>query len=258
MRTSLFTMVLVLALAGSVYAADIRHAESGFYDSLGRVAVANCDLSYHDICSAWVYTWTGYNDIPFAPGAKVGVCYDMTDCSLGCQECQNLEGVKMGWKRFTPYGRIDLEIFCAAQDCCPVGPPIGGVYNYHLDPFQSFQYIDFDGLPLHCVDCKFIVMATILTPQDCAPYSDANDKNVESGCEPQWRCAGHSYCYVNEIDYCYAHGYPGRMLVEDPDACPGTGLGGFYVEWLCFAYIDCRGPTATEERTWSEIKAFYR
>ncbi|MCK4548237.1 MAG: hypothetical protein KAW17_12450, partial [Candidatus Eisenbacteria sp.] len=210
-----------------------------------------------------VSAWTGYNGTEWidlegqglAP-ARIGVCYDLNDCDLPCGECQNLTGVWFAFSRLSEFGVVDLEIYCANENCCPVGAPLGGFYDYHVAKDQAWKYFPFDGLRLDCVDCKFIVMVTVKTPEHCVPLSDANDLNRLDGCEIEWRCAGHSYCYRSLVDYCDVYGYPGRMLVGYSGACPPDD--GFHVEWLSHAYISCGGTTATEKTSWSEIKALYK
>lgn len=263
MKKVMISLVVVLALCGVSRAAEIVTPEAGFPERTPQISRDICALQYANFCSGWVYTWTGYKGAEFAelpflqrPPAKIGVCFDLDDCSLGCENCVELEGLSWAWKRFTSYGRIDVEIYCADEDCCPVGPPVAGIYDFHVEEATAWQNLPFGALELPCETCKFIAMATVKTPADCVPYSDANDKNVDNGCEPAWRCSGHSFVYRCMTDYCGVLGTPDPLRLDAYGVCSPDDA--FACEWICFAYISCEESVATEQSTWSQIKSFYR
>ena len=262
MRKAMTLLFLIPALAGTSSADPLSyhiHAEYGLTAPTGQTAEDECKLGYFDICSGWVYWWAGYNGTPWIDletPAKVGVCFDLSDCADGCEDCNSLGGILWAWNRLTCYGRIDVEFYCADETCCPVGSPLAGFYDYHVDPADPFQYFSLGDLELPCDDCKFVAIASVKTPRDCAPYCDANDHNRGSGCETEWRCSGHSYIYRSTLDYCQARGFPEPLTIDYEGACGGENR--FYAEWIAYAYIGCSGALATEKNTWSELKKFYR
>jgi hypothetical protein len=263
MKRIVVLALLATATAHTVHAGEIRTAESGFAVPVHPTSVDICKFGYFDVCSGWVYWWTGFNGVEWTDlegmgrvPARVGVCFDLEECEGGCEGCRNLEAIVWAWRRFTPYGRIDVEIYSADENGCPLGGPIAGFYDYLLDMANAFHTFPFDGIELRSGECRFAALATVKTPAHSAPYSDANDYNREAPCEGQWRCAGHSYVYRSAIDYCAEYGHPAPLTVERDGACPPHDA--FFSEWIVFAYVGCYGPTATEESTWSGMKKLYR
>jgi hypothetical protein len=263
MRTLWIAAVIVLGLAAPALAGDGRPMEAVTFSAPGSHAAAQgCRLGYFDLCSGWVSWWTGFNGTDWAalvesqlPPPRAGVCFDLGGCDDGCADCKSLDGVLWAWKRFSTYGRIDVEVYCADQSGCPVGQALGGFYDYHLDPSSAFQYFSFDGLDLPTESCKFAVIATMKTPGACAPYSDMNDANRYYECEGAWRCSGHSYIYRSAADYC-STGHPAALVVEREGACPG--IGGFHAEFIVYAYLGCGPSVSTEKTSWSGVKKLFR
>jgi hypothetical protein len=279
MKRILVSTILVLAFATTSYAVPHNVAEYGQLPEKNYSPASElCWLYYYNFCSGWVYYWTGYCYGSWAPDAqntpKIGTCFDLAGCP---DNCRHLDAVVWGAKRFTPYGFADCEIFCADEHCCPVGAPIMGIYGQSVDIATPWQVFLFGNEPLCVCDPygKFIVMITMIGGgSQISGYSDINaynmDPNLGGSCETEWRCSGHSYCYLSLVDYCATYGMPGPMWVSGPGyGCtnfPAIPPGchnyfystGFFTEWLIDAYINCLGPTATEESTWSEIKALYK
>ena len=276
----LLSTILVLVLAGSSFAVPVRTAEMGTVPvKTFSPAQEVCYLSYYNFCSGWVYYWSGYCyclwcDTGLTP--QYGTVFDLEDCPL---DCRHLADVWWACKRFTTYGDVDVEIFWVSSDPdwayhCPLGPPLAGVYNYNPDVSTAWQHFYFNELPL-CV-CEWPTHSFLvrITDHGCgvhtSPYSDINVYNIDAGCETEWRCEGHSYVYRNCVDYCMTYGTPGPMWVSGPGyGCTNYPLippgchnylypTGFFTEFLIDVYISCFGATATEEDSWSEIKALYR
>ncbi|MCK4547812.1 MAG: hypothetical protein KAW17_10270 [Candidatus Eisenbacteria sp.] len=237
-----------------------------------------CHLMYFNCCSGWTFYWLGYcfgqyEDAPLPP--MYGTCFDLADCP---GDCRHLEDVWWAYNHYHYRGSLDVEIYCADHDCCPVGEPIAGIYGY-IPQIPGWGPFHFGGVPL-CI-CeergtgKFIVMITTYYQYPgwgphFAPYSDVNSYNIAAGCETEWRCGGHSYVYRNVVSYCDLYGAPGPMWRQGsdygctnypsiPPGCHNYSYNtGFFTEWLIDCYISCQGPTATEDASWSEIKALYR
>jgi hypothetical protein len=233
-----------------------------------------CFLSYYNVCSGWMYYWVSYCQGVFhwAPAPpRYGTVFDLSDCPSGCRQ---LGEVWWAWHYYHLRSSVDIEIYCADELGCPLGSPIAGVYQYQHS--GTWQHVDFGGLPL-CV-CEdegadsFVVMVTLHCGPSCTvlPLSDAHPLNMQEGCETEWRCAGHSYCYRNVVSYCDVYGEPAPLWVsgvgfgctEYPPVPPGCHNyfynTGCSAEWLIDCYVSCEGATEAEKGSWSEIKALYR
>jgi hypothetical protein len=275
-RRLLIPTLLVFLLAGMAGAVPFPTAEYGTVPVREySPAQDECYLGYYNICSGWVYYWTGYCYMMFcdAPNAMYGTCFDLQDCP---GDCRHLTDIWWAVKRFNSRGTVNVELYCASEYCCPIGPPLWGIYDYVANISTAWQHFVFDGLPLCvCEDGgagKFIFMVTDLA-YGCttAPYSDINHLNIEIGCETEWRCGGtHSFIYRNAVVYCDVYGQPGPMWVSGPDyGCtnfpaipPGCHdyfyINGFFTEFLVDCYISCQGATETEDDSWGEVKRLYK
>jgi hypothetical protein len=234
-------------------------------------------LKYYNYCSEWLLYWSGYcyglyRDAPLPP--MYGTCFDLSDCP---STCRHLEDVWWATKYYHYRGWASIEVYCASESCCPIGPPVAGIYYYGVG--WGWQRLHFGGLPL-CVceeggASKFIIMITEYWDywewgRGFAPYSDINSYNIAAGCETEWRCEGHSYCFRNIVDYCDVYGEPGSLWVSGanygctnyPTVPPGCHnyyhTNGYFSEFLIECYITCEGATETEEESWSQIKGMYR
>jgi hypothetical protein len=286
MKKILLSTVLILAFAATSYAIPVRTAEMGTVPERNVSPAQNvCYLGYYNFCAGWVYYWSGYcyglwDTAPLPP--MYGTCFDLADCP---DDCRHLYDFWWGCKRYTGYGKADVEVYCADQSCCPVGAPIWGMYGYSVDPTTPWQHFIVGDLEL-CIceqelnpeaDGKFIIMITDQADgaggvfgSHFVPYSDINYWNIQAGCETAWRCTGHSFVYRNVVDYCAVYGMPGAMWASGPTyGCtnyPPVPPGchnyyyptGFFTEFLIDAYVDCLGATATKKKSWSEIKTLYR
>ena len=278
MKKILLAVVLVILAGATSQALPVREGQ------LERVPARTyaprqdqCHLSYYNVCSGWAYYWIGYcwGGFETAPEPPAwGTCFDLSDCP---SHCRHLGEVWFAAFRFNLRGVADVEIFGADANSCPTGSPIAGIYGY-VGHASSWQHVDFGGAPLcSCEDegeGKFVIMIT----QYCgpmmgcsfAPFSDVPPLNIEAGCETEWRCAGHSFAYSNVVSYCDVYGEPGPLWISGagygctnyPTVPPGCHNyyynTGCFAEWLIDCYISCLGPTATEDVSWSEIKALYR
>jgi hypothetical protein len=282
MKKILLCTVLILAFAAASYAVPVRTAEKG--DVAQRTlspAQDLCILSYYNFCSGWVFYWSGYcygtfTELTVAP--QYGTVFDLADCP---DDCRHLTEVWWAAKRFTGYGIADIEVFCASECGCPIGQPLAGVYGYSVGTVGAWKQFVFPELPLcpcELTSGKFLVrvtdQGTLENPLDFgshfSPYSDIESLNIDAGCQLDWDCVGHSFCFRSAVSYCDQYGVPGPMWVSGPYGCyniptvpPGChdylGYGaGMFTEWLMDAYIACLGPTATEKGSWSDIKALYK
>lgn len=271
----LLTVVLILTFAATSYAVPISTQVPELTLQRERAPAENgCSLAYYNTCSTWLFYWSGYCDVSWASlsqPAKFGTCFDLADCPGDCRHLQDVYWASNSWG---PWSMIDVEIYCADEYCCPIGEPLGGIYDYWFPlAGPKWHQFAFGLLPLCvCEDVgagKFIVMVSLVEDyNNFFSYSDNNLEDVLQGCETDWRCEGtHSFVYRNVLSYCDLYGVPGPLwipyttagCVDPPDFPPGCHAApGFYAEWLMECYVSCIGPTAAEETSWSEIKTLYR
>jgi hypothetical protein len=273
MKKILLSTVLVLAFAATSYAIPVRTAEMGQVPARDYSPAQDvCYIGYYNFCSGWVFYWSGYcyclwGDTGLEP--KYGTCFDLADCP---DDCRHLLDFWWGCKRFTTYGDVTLEVFCG-QDCCPVGAPLAVFPHYNPDVSTAWQYFFVGDVPVCECDAggQIIVMVTDHgMGVHTSAYSDINSANIDAACELEWRCSGHSFVYQNCVDYCATYGAPGPMWVSGatygctnyPAIPPGCHNylypTGFFTEFLIDVYISCLGATATDDNSWSEIKALYK
>jgi hypothetical protein len=277
MKKILLSMILVLAVAATGYAIPVKTAEHGSVPQRSHsTATDMCHLYYYNLCSGWVFYWSGYcygmfAEAPYPP--QFGVVFDLADCP---DDCRTLMDSWWACKRYNSYGMVDVEIYCADYKGCPIGQPLAGIYGYVPDVATAWQYLPWDGLVLCPCDLaysKFLVLITDYSfSASTAMYSDHVPLNVEAGCA-DWRCTGHSFVYSNNVNYCDTYGVPGAMWVSGdyygacgpnytPDVPPECHNyyypTGCWTEFLVDVYIACLGATPTKERSWGEIKNLYR
>jgi hypothetical protein len=271
----LLLAVLVLVFATPAHTVPFTTSEFGTVPQRGGAGRDDqCHLQYFNYCSGWVWYWSGYcygMFFDFLP-VKYGTCFDLADCPGACRQ---LEDVWFASRNWGGRARVDVEIYCANHNQCPVGPPLAGFYQTVLHTGYPWSTWNFGGLPLcPCEETgsgTFIVMIRDYTASVWnSPYSDRNPMNVDVGCESEWRCGGHSFMYKNVQPYCDIYGLPAPMWVSYAGGgCtnfPAIPLGchdywydtGCYVEWLIDCYVSCQGATDTEQKSWSEIKNLYK
>jgi hypothetical protein len=263
---SLLGLLPVVAIA-----TPLRVLETGIPEPENSQRQDEFCLRYYNWCSGSVWLWMGYcNDAFCGHSPQYATCFDLADCP---PQCRNLEYVCWAARAWYNYSQVDVEVYCADENACPVGAPIGGIYDYELQRLYFWHCFYFGGLPLcqcEATGGRFVVVISHGPYEWIDVYSDANSENIEAGCESEWRCSGHSYVYRNVVTYCDVHGAPGPLWVEGADyGCtnfPAIPPGchdyvcdtGFYAEWLIKCYISCQGPTQTEKTTWSGVKAMYK
>ena len=275
MRTACLALALIVLApleSSAIPKATAQHGAVPIRESQEREDT--CHLRYYNVCSEWTWTWGGYcyGDFVGVPEPPMyGTCFDLADCY---PECAHLTDVWWACKSLSWWGSVDVEIFHADANRCPIGSPLAGIYGYGPRG-DGWHRLSFQELPL-CGTAQgetpgFIVMITDYTAGFWTwPYSDHNEGNVTSGCEDSWRCNGHSYIYRNAVSYCDIYGEPGPLWIDGtvygctntpevpPDCHTWYGPTGYYSEWLIDCYVGCLGATETEEGSWSQIKAMYR
>ena len=272
MKRFLLTGLFVLMAATSGFAVPMQTAEYGTvpqreYSPLQDV----CHLQYYNLCSGWVWYWTGYCNGEFEDNlpVKYGTSFNLADCPM---DCAYFDGLWWAVKTYSTYGLVDVELYCTDNLGCP-HRLLGGIYGYVPDASTPWQFLDIRSEELDCITCghDLLVLVTDWTAGiHTSPYSDHVPRNVEAGCH-DWRCwPFHSYVYKNVVDYCDMYGAPAPTWVNGPDyGCtfvPPIPPGchdypyptGVHTEFLIDCDLECLGATPVEDNSWSEIKALFR
>ncbi len=279
MKRMALVVGVLCVFVGNAYALPKATLEYGTVPLMeSRLEEDQCRLGYYNICSGWILHQYGYcvgsfDDAPLP--AMYGTCFDLSDCA---SNCRHLDDVWWACKHFIIWGTVDVQVFPASNDACPIGPPLAALYGVAVQHWDPWQHFDFGGFPLCTSEetgsGKFIIMITEYPhhPQwgrAFATQADINSYNIDAGCESDWRCQGHSYVYRNFVSYCDVYGAPGPTwgggadygcmnAPPIPPGCHDYWPTGFYTEWLIHCYLSCQGPTQTERKTWSAVKSLYR
>jgi hypothetical protein len=257
---------LLLAVSSSAGATPWYTPEYGTVPDRNHVPPSlGCHIEYYDLCSSWVWYWTGYCNGAFADNlpVKYGMWFSPADCGSFCYSFSDLWWAT---KSFSSYGKIDIELYEATESGGPLGSPLVAVYGYVPDPRTPWQHISpyFGCLP----PGRWCAVFTDWTAGVAtAPYTECVPMNVATGCA-DWRCTGHSFILKNVIDYMayYGVGAPlwmnnaeaGCSLPSGHDVPAGCHESGTYVEFLVDCDLYCFGPSPAEGTSWSGIKAMYR
>jgi len=204
---------------------------------------ANCELAYYNVCTGWVWVWSGWQ-----PNERVGVVFD------AC--CSNARLVSTWLYVWTGapggYGFTGtFTIQAADENGCPTGPPLlGDLFNpHHGNEIGNWRFPTV--LPMPIPD-RCVAMITF-GPGSYTPIALPSD-------HPPAGPTGPPACGT-----CYPMGRPPhsfRYGTVDLPLCPGTPLTGetgnlCSAELLFTAELTCTGPEE-EQRTWHSIEGLYR
>jgi hypothetical protein len=227
-------LVLLIASASSANALEktlARFPEEDAWSSTG----ASCSLAYFNICTGWVWVWSGWDS-----EERVGVVFDPC-CSHAVLEAASvyvLYGAPPGYG-FT--GVINVQE--ADAEGCPVGPPLVGAFFL---PTHGGWYELRTNLP---VQGRFLV--SVMCGALTAEVGFASDRPAAGPTGP----AACGFCYpVDRPTHSATYGRLGSPL------CPGLPLydGVCNAELLWTASLRCDAAFALESRSWSSIKGLYK
>ena len=193
-------------------------------------ASTTCSVGYYNICTGWIWIWSG-----FADGEVLGTIYE--GC---CGSCGALTGTYLYYWTGAPAGRGFTgthAIYAVDPDDCPVGAALS---SQPWMPSSGWNLTLWSGVP---VPSRFLIMATIQDDLGFAT-SVALPSDGPSAC---------GVCYpTTRTTNSYLFGH------EDSPLCPGSPLhdGHCYVEWLGNALMSC--VDSIEEKSWGAIKNLYR
>jgi hypothetical protein len=230
---SAFVLVAICAFATSSFALQKSQARFTGDEIDNWAAQVTCTVHYYNICTGWVWVWSG-----FADGETPGTVFD---------NCCGNDGALTGSFQYFPTGappaygftgsaQVNTVTGTVPHNEALVWPPVAQIP--YLPAGAGWEYIAW-GVS---VPSRFAVSYTIAdanaygTP--VAMYSDG-----PFGC---------GNCFpTNRTTNSYNFGIGGTLV-------PGIALfdGACYVEWLSAVSLKC--PVAVEDESWGSIKNLYR
>jgi hypothetical protein len=195
----------------------------------------NCSLAYYDICSGWIWVWSGGGSVE-----ENGVVFDLaTDCGrTPGATCANT-GFWWYWRYTAPgYGwTVTYRLYELDSSYCKTGAAVGVLAN--RDPVERWNHLE--GLGATPGDFACIAGAI---DNGTLPYlvTDNGVRNEAASCNPE-PAEAHSVWYEGPgSGYCpqfpfYDESGPVNILMDADFSC---------------------SPTGTEETTWSSLKLLFR
>ena len=227
---SAFVLVAILAFATSSFALQKSQAKFTGDERDNWAAQTTCTVHYYNICTGWVWVWSG-----FADGETPGTAY------TSCCGAGTLTGSFQYFPTGAPpaYGFTGTANVSALTGVSPtecLGAPIASIP--YLPAGAGWEFIAWGA----AVPARFAVWYSIADTQGLStPVAMYTDGPSSCGlCFPTTR-----------VPNSYNWGIGGVL-------CPGALLfdGTCYVEWLASATISC--PVAVEDDSWGSIKSLYR
>jgi hypothetical protein len=203
-------------------------------------AGASCTVSYYNICTGWVWVWSGFGD-----GGRMGTVFNT--CCPAPQQSQLLQTSIFVASSSPPgYGFTGtIAVHNSDANDCPVGAPIA---SQPLLPTSVFQISAWGGVP---VPNEFIVVVTMEENQGIPnPGALGTDHPAAGPTGPQ-ACGT---CYpANRVNHSFAYG-----SVASP-VCPGSTFNDGICDAQLFwdATLVC-GTVSVEDSSWGQIKGLYR
>lgn len=231
-------MTATLALASSSFALEKR-AVRNTVDTDGWNSATTCQTTYFNICTGWVWIWTG-----FGPGERVGTTNSR--CCTGAltqTQTYQLTATPPGYG-FT--GTIAVQN--ADANLCPVGAPLAS------QPWLS----NGDGVSLSLqvhnwnVNIPNATYALVYTfgPASGNPTAICTEHPLAGPTGP----AACGTCYpVSRANHSF------DWLTTSTPLCPGSAFNdgsGCSAQVLVFQFMTCQ--VAVEPQTWGNIKNLYR
>jgi hypothetical protein len=200
-------------------------------------AGATCRVNYYNICTGWVWVWSGFGD-----GGRVGTVFN-TCCSNQSQLLQT--SIFVATSAPSGYGFTGtIAVHNTDANDCPVGAPLA---SQPLLPTSVFQISLWGGLP---VPPEFLVVVTMSESQGLPnPGSLGTDHPAAGPTGPQ-ACGT---CYpANRVNHSFAYGSAASPV------CPGSTFNDGICDSQLFWDADLACDVGVESSTWGQIKGLYR
>jgi hypothetical protein len=189
---------------------------------------ATCSVIYYDVCSGWIWTWSGYQ-------VRYAVVFDLPgDCGKEAgQPCTNT-GFWWYWRYTNPGYQfpVSYEMYASDSALCSVGPAIGVLENQ--DPIEGWNA--YQGLGTTMSGFVGIVAISASFPMAA---TDAAASNLQVGCSPV-------PAIVHSV-LGFASDCPPAAMEDDAGPC----------NLLMDATFSCE-TTAAEHASWGAVKSLFR
>jgi hypothetical protein len=238
-----FVLAAMLCLATSGMALEKKAASFDDNRSDDWNAGATCRVNYYNICTGWVWCWSGFGD-DFRLGLVVDSC-----CGAGEQASLLQTSHFLCTPAPSGYGFTGtIAVHNVDANNCPVGAPIASqpyLPNYVTFPFSVVAWAS---VP---VPSKFAVVVT--TAQDLFenPAAFGTDHPAAGPTGP----VACGTCYpANRPNNSFGYGTAASPV------CPGSTFNDGICNAQLFWDIDlaCGGPVSVEQTSWGSIKGLYR
>lgn len=240
MRRALSTAVpVLLALLGGSPASALEHVSARMPDperSDAWNAGATCTLQYYNICTGWIWIFSGLGGRD-----RIGVCYD-TCCEGSATLLSSWMYVSSGSP--TGYGFTGtISVSAVDANCCPAGLPLATQaflpvtgWNPHIWSAQ--------------VPASFLIQAEF-GPSYGNPVGIVADHPAAAAGGPP-ACGT---CYpTTRGNHSYYYGIGGQDELCPPRVMWNDGVCDVQFLWDC----DLICPVSVEPRSWGSIKSLYR
>lgn len=201
---------------------------------------ATCSVSYFNLCTGWLYTWSGWS-----PGDILGVTFESC-CGSGSP--LSTVGIYMYTGSPTGYGFTGtLAAYDADASHCPTGAPLWSTPWLPATGASPGDLVVFNvGTPITGTN---VAMTYTTGTGTGDPYSMASDHPAAGPTGPQ------------SCGFCYPSARAVRTFYwgnATTPLCPGSTLddGICDVEFMWIAtFCD---PTPIESTSWGQVKSLYR
>ncbi len=202
-------------------------------------AGTTCTVSYWNVCTGWLWNWTGFGD-----DAKVG---NVFDACCGQNESVGLvQAILDVVGAPSDYGFTGtLAAHAADANNCPTGPALASAVFL---PFVRNQVVPFAG---EIVPSKFVLVATLQEDMGFPSPAGILTEHPAAGPTGPQACGT---CYpTDRVNRSFFYGTTGSPL------CPGSSFndGVCDAQLIWTVFLTC-GPISVEESSWGSIKNLYR
>jgi len=238
-----FVLAAMTCLATSAMALEKRATSFDGNGSDDWNAGATCRVKYYNICTGWVWCWSGFGD-----GGRVGLVVNSC-CGAGEQAALLQSNHFLCTGAPSGYGFTGtIAVHNVDANDCPVGAAIAS-QPFLPTPVASFHTVAWGGVP---VPSEFAIVVTMSdgTGGIANPAQLGTDHPAAGPTGP----AACGTCYpANRPNHSFAYG-----TLSSP-ACPGSTFNDGICNAQLFWDVDLLcGTVSVEESSWGSIKGLYR
>jgi hypothetical protein len=232
-------LAAMLCLASSGFALEKRAAVLNADRSDDWNAGATCRVSYYNICTGWVWVWSGFGD-----NAKIGQV--MNSC-CGQGESAGLLQAQIFCPTGAPssYGFTGtLTAHAVDGNNCPTGPALASA---PFLPTSAFTIVNFAG---ESVPSTFVLVANLEEDLGIPSPASFGTEHPAAGPTGPQACGT---CYpTNRVNRSFAYGTTASPV------CPGSAFNDGVCDSQLFWDVFLSCTVSVEESSWGSIKNLYR